>query len=297
MILRREISGLHQYDRESGLHVLLDEVKIPADEAAKRGPRHLSVMLTRRCNLNCPFCYVDKSDRAAPLGFLMDVCNAATELQVLDVTLGGGEPTLYEAFPEFISYAWQNHTFGVSVTTNAVDISPLLEVAGMLSSVRVSTDERIRPLGGRLRGQIARLSEVHKVGANVLWSHGSSSWVRETIGDLASLGTRDFLLIPEHDHGRYLLSESDWQDLDDFVCNHSQDYQIMLTSDASARISMPILNTERDNEFLFAHIDESGNIRRRSWGPCVGRTTGVRQIVHGLQKLNPLRRDRHEDLV
>lgn len=297
MMLRREISGLHQYDRVSGLHVLLDEVKIPLEEAANRGPRHLSLMLTRRCNLNCSFCYVEKSASEAPLDFLIDICDAAKELQVLDVTLGGGEPTLYKAFSEFISYAWQHYTFGISVTTNAVDIAPLLEVAGMLSSVRVSTDNRLRPLNRRLSQRIARLAEVHKVGANMLWSRGSSAWARETIDNLASLGTKNFLLIPEHNYGTYLLSEDDWRDLDQFIRDQSENYQIMLTSDATTRVSTPMLNTEKENEFLFAHIDELGNIRRRSWGTSVRKVRENKEIIHGLQHLNPIRRNWYENLV
>lgn len=297
MIVRREITGLHQYERKSGLHILLDEVRIPPEEAVKRGPRHLSLMLTRRCNLSCPFCYMEKADSEASLDFLIAVCDAAVELQVLDITLGGGEPTLHSSFAEFISHAWEAYPFGISVTTNAVNINPLLDVAGKLSSVRISTDNKVRLLNQSLSQRITRIAEVHKVGANILYSAGTSAWTRETIKKLASLGTKNFLLIPEHHNGRYLLSEDDWRDLDLVVRELSEDYEIMVTNDAITKISSPMLSTADEFEYLFAHIDESGNVRSRSWGASIGSARSKNEIIHNLQQLNPLRRIENESMV
>lgn len=296
MMLRREITGLHQYDKESGVHVLFNEVKIPEEEAAKRGPRHLSLMLTRRCNLNCPFCYVEKSASEAPLEFLIDVCDAAKELQVLNITLGGGEPTLYKSFSKFISHAWENYDFGISVTTNATTIGPLLEVAGMLSSLRVSTDNIVRPLNLELKRMIAKLTGVHKVGANMLWSTKSLAWAQKTITSLSSIGVQNFLIIPEHSIGQYSLNEDDWSDLKRFIQEQSEIHQIMLTEDAVNEVNIPVLKTESDDEFLFAHIDETGEIRERSWGASTRRAREVQEIIHGLQQLNPLRRKWHENM-
>lgn len=296
-MIRREISGPHHYDKKSGLHVLLDEVNVSKEEAVNCGPRHLSLMLTRRCNLNCPFCYVEKTNADAPLDFLFNICEAAKELQILDLTLGGGEPTLHDAFVEFVSHAWENYNFGISVTTNATDIEPLIKVAGMLSSVRVSTDKHSRPLNQKLSQNISNLAKVHKAGANILWSPGSASWVQETISKLALLGTSNFLLIPEHINGKYILNEDDWIDLDKYVQDQSENYQIMVTSDATQKIKTPFLPTENSSEYSFAHIDESGNIRRRSWGASVGKAQDKKEIIHFLKQLNPLRREKYENLV
>ena len=296
MILRRELSGLHQYERETGLHILLDEVSIPIEEAVNRGPRHLSLMLTRRCNLKCPFCYVEKSNSDASIELLSDIFDAASDLQVLDVTLGGGEPTLHKDFTDIISYAWENHEFGVSVTTNAVDIAPLNEVSGMLSSVRVSTDNKIRQLDHKLQKNIYKISGAHKVGANMLWSPSSLIWARETINTLASLGVENFLIIPEHHNGEYILSDDDWYEMKKFISEHLEKFQIMITSDATSKISAPMLDTEHNDEYLFAHIDETGNIRRRSWGESVDKVSSKEEIINGLQLLNPLRSKLHENM-
>jgi len=296
-MLRREISGFHYYKRETGLHILFDEVKVPKEEAMNRGPRHLSLMLTRRCNLNCPFCYVEKTEKEAPLAFLIRICNVAKELQVLDITLGGGEPTLHSSFAEFVSQAWSNYPFGISVTTNAVEINPVLEVAGKLSSVRISIDNKVRPLNAKLEERIGRIAAVHRVSTNILCSPCSSDWVREKILSLATLGTKDFLLIPEHDRGQYVLSKDDWRELDTVIRDLKDDYQIMVTSDAATRITSSTLETHSDSEYLFAHIDESGNIRRRSWGTSLSKVRTTSEIIYGLQQLNPLRSNGNENLV
>lgn len=295
-MLRREISGFHYYDRGSGLHVLLDEANVQKEDAMNRGPRHLSLMLTRRCNLDCSFCYVEKTEDEASLPFLIRVCDAANELQVLDLTLGGGEPTLYRSFPEFVSHAWDNYQFGISVTTNAKDIAPLLEVAGKLSSVRISVDNKGRTLDAKLEVRLDKIAAVHRVGANILYSPGSSAWVSKTVRRMASLGTKDFLIVPEHDRGQYVLRDDDWLELNTTLRDLDGDYQVMVTSDAATRITFPVLETYVESEYLFAHIDESGCIRMASWGASLGKVTTTSEIINGLQQLNPLRRTDNEDL-
>jgi sulfatase maturation enzyme AslB (radical SAM superfamily) len=90
MLTRREASGLHLYDRRTGIHCLLAEVAVPGSEAALCEPRHLSVALTKRCNLACHYCYSDNNGEDMPAELFGEVCAAAAG-QVLDLTLGGGE--------------------------------------------------------------------------------------------------------------------------------------------------------------------------------------------------------------
>jgi len=185
-----------------------------------------------------------------------------------------------------------------SVTTNAVDIDPILEVAGKLSSVRVSVDSKLRTLNENLEDRISKILAVHKVGANVLCAPGSSSWVRETISRLAILGAKDFLIIPEHDHGHFILGEKDWLDINKVILDLSYNYQIMVTSDATSKITSSMLETYSNYEYLFAHIDESGNIRRRSWDtPSLTKVRTKNEIISALQQLNPLRRYDNENMV
>lgn len=46
-------SGLHIFDRETGLNILLDEVRVPLEGWAA-APRQVSVALTNACDLSCP---------------------------------------------------------------------------------------------------------------------------------------------------------------------------------------------------------------------------------------------------
>ena len=203
---------------------------------------------------------------------------------------------MHSSFGEFISHAWTTYPYGISVTTNAIDITPLIDVAGMLSSVRISTDNTMRPVTAKFAGRIEKIAAVHKVGANILYSPSSSRWVRDTIRLLATLGTRDFLIIPQHDSGQYVINENDWREMDGIVRDLNEKYQIMVTSDATPRITSPLLATYCESEYLFAHIDESGNIRERSWGPSFVKARTQNEIMHGLLQLNPLRRNNNEDM-
>jgi MoaA/NifB/PqqE/SkfB family radical SAM enzyme len=295
-MVRKEISGIHYYEKRTGLHVLFDEATVLSEEAIKRGPRHLSLMVTRKCNLNCPFCYVQKSDAEASMKFLIEVCEAANELQVLDITLGGGEPTLYSAFEDFVMHAWESYDFGLSVTTNAVDISPLLRVSGMLSSVRVSIDNKVRPLDQVLQSKLREISGVHKLGVNLLCSPNSSKWLSQTIQEAAKCGVRNFLIIPEHNRGEFILGQADWTHINDVVCALQNEYEILITIDAATKISHSTLDTHDSFENLFAHIDESGNIRKTSWGPSLGKVRTKNEVILGLQQINPLRRNDNENL-
>src|SRR5271154_6506955 len=51
--------GLHFFWRETGLNILLDEVRVPA-RLWSNAPRHISVALTNACDLSCDFCYAPK---------------------------------------------------------------------------------------------------------------------------------------------------------------------------------------------------------------------------------------------
>ncbi len=65
-------------------------------------PLQASLMLTLRCNLNCPFCY-ERTWRAAPMSELsaeawLNVLRELDGMGVLRVRLSGGEPLLSPAF-------------------------------------------------------------------------------------------------------------------------------------------------------------------------------------------------------
>ncbi|WP_157431588.1 hypothetical protein [Actinomadura hibisca] len=57
--VRLSEAGMHLFDRNTGLNILLDEVAVPPAQVS-RAPRYLSVALTNACELRSSYCYAPK---------------------------------------------------------------------------------------------------------------------------------------------------------------------------------------------------------------------------------------------
>lgn len=146
-------SGVHLFDRETGLNVLLDEIQAPPDSWAT-APRQVSVALTNACDLACPHCYAPKNPAALDFRRLTGWLNELDANGCLGVGFGGGEPTLYRRFPELCRYAARNTGLAVTFTTHAHHLTDALVagLAGSIHFVRVSMDG-VGPTYEALRGR------------------------------------------------------------------------------------------------------------------------------------------------
>src|ERR1051326_2691015 len=139
--IRPSASGVHLFDRGTGINVLLDEFSVPAADWS-RAPRQVSVALTNRCDLACAYCYAPKS--RATLDF-SSVTGWLSELNAngcLGVGFGGGEPTLYGRFAELCRYTTHKTELAVTFTTHAHHLDQTLsaELRGNVHFIRVSMD-------------------------------------------------------------------------------------------------------------------------------------------------------------
>ena len=102
--LRFGPSGVHIFDRISGVNLLLDEF-LPPQESWAAAPRQMSIALTNACDLVCPHCFAPKThavlDFKTVVSWLVELDANGT----IGVGFGGGEPTLYPHFAELCSYA------------------------------------------------------------------------------------------------------------------------------------------------------------------------------------------------
>ena len=101
MRVRHERSGIHLFDRQSGTHILCDELT-PVPELWSIAPRILSIALSNVCDLSCYYCYRQPTRDSLTLPFVQQVVKAVDVLETLEVTLGGGEPLLV---PYLLRYA------------------------------------------------------------------------------------------------------------------------------------------------------------------------------------------------
>jgi MoaA/NifB/PqqE/SkfB family radical SAM enzyme len=277
MKIRLERSGLHCFDRRSGTHILLDEIAA-RPETWSVAPRTLSIALSNVCDLNCHFCYRPRTKDRLPLEFVKRLAVAADELGTLEITFGGGEPLLYPDLAALCEWIWINTSLGISLTTHGHHLSPHLirRLAGRICSIRFSIDGT-EPYYGKIRGRplacllekIRALDHAIPFGINAVVSPGHVTELRR-VADLAiDLGACDLLIIPEHRGGKTLLSSDEWNEIDKFIAEYRSRCRLSVTRGASAHLKANFLETERDDEFVFAHVSADGRLKPNSharWG-------------------------------
>jgi len=112
-------------------HAYADAYNIPYTEGAHMHERIFSVpldahlALTTRCNMFCKGCYSTREgDEPAdiPLERAKAVVDKLSELGLLSISFGGGEPTLYSHLFELAEYAREKNVLP-NITTNALNMT------------------------------------------------------------------------------------------------------------------------------------------------------------------------------
>jgi len=97
--------------------VELGEDAIYAATTHLSAPEVVHLCITKRCNRNCEFCYVEKDDYEPPSDKLKELIDQLTEIGVFQIAVGGGEPFLREDIFEIADYAAKKDIL-FNVTTN-----------------------------------------------------------------------------------------------------------------------------------------------------------------------------------
>lgn len=274
MKVRSESSGLHIYDRNTGTHVLFDEVTIPSD-GHSISPRSFSIALTNSCDLNCSYCYAPKHTASWDLDELCKFCSQIDQLGTLEITLGGGEPFLYPHLVEFCSWVWKNTSLGISITThgNLIDKKIAQSLYDSIQSIRFSIDN-LEPHYSKMKNrsldnlldkiEIFR-NRVH-IGFNILLVAGKIQYVTDVMNLALELGVNDVLLIPLHQQGKSLLSQSDLTGIKNIIDIYKNKIQINVSSIIGNSFDKYFLENAVSNEFEYAHITADGYIQEYSYG-------------------------------
>jgi MoaA/NifB/PqqE/SkfB family radical SAM enzyme len=112
----------------------------------RKAPISAQLIITRRCNLSCGYCSeYDDTSEMIPLALLKERIDALHRLNVVNISLLGGEPLMHPDLAEIVAYA--DRRAQVSVTTNGFlltrDLIERLNRAG-LANMEVSIDS-VRP--------------------------------------------------------------------------------------------------------------------------------------------------------
>ena len=164
------------------------------------------VELTYRCNLDCFFCYNDLALRGAPLstGQYCDFFAELREMQVLNLTLTGGEPL---AHPDFLLLGARARELGfvVRIKSNGHalrgamarrirdEIDPfLIEVS--LHGATAAVHDRQTRVAGSFERLLANLRELRRLGLRVKINSTLTAWNEHEVE--AMMGLADDLGMP-----------------------------------------------------------------------------------------------------
>jgi len=180
------------FERDSGLNVLLegDETR----HLRRLAPRTLLIAVTNACNLTCPFCYRDLQSRSLwRYETLLAFCQEADRWGVLEVAFGGGEPTLFPRWDDFVCELYSTTHLGINFTSNGLllDEAFLDRIRGKYGQIRVSLYED-NHWAETIKRLVARQA---RFGVNWLITPEELPGIEAKFLKLLSLGVRDFLLL------------------------------------------------------------------------------------------------------
>lgn len=293
MRIRLGPDGVHLFDRQSGLNVLLDEVT-PPKHAWSAAPRQISIAVTNACELACSFCYAPKTRAVLAVDRLLCWVDELDRAGALGLGFGGGEPTLYKHLPDVCRYAAENTGLAVTMTThghrwNADLISRL---RGAVNFVRVSVDgvgstyERIRGRSfTQLRVALDRIAADFQWGMNTVVNEDTVDELDAIAVLAAEHGASELLLLPEQPTaGTPGVAQATLNTLERWVLAYPG--PLTLATSVDAALGVPIADALPGERGLrsYAHIDASGTARTSSYAPS-GVPIGEDGVIAALTQL------------
>lgn len=266
--------GILLFDRNTGVNLLIDEVKVPAHLWSK-APRHVSIALTNACDLNCYHCFAPKYPASINIERLMTWIDELDANGCLGIGFGGGEPTLYRKLPDICEYIVQNTGMAVTFTTHGHRIDDRLAAAlkGKVHFIRVSMDgigatyEKIRKRSfSALLQKFELICQIVPFGINYLVNRLTFPQIDKAIILASEVGASEFLVLPEVPTDRTDgIDRQTMHALREWV--NSYDGPISLTVSESGREGMPVTDPLPKETGLraYAHIDASGVLKRSSY--------------------------------
>ncbi|MBL7902996.1 MAG: radical SAM protein [Bacteroidia bacterium] len=270
---RIEPQGLHYYDRKSGTHILLDEIKTRSS-AYSLAPRTVSIAITDECDLTCSYCYVNLKDSFLSKEDIILYCKQLDRFGTFDIAFGGGEPTLHPDLIEICNTIWKETNLGISITTHGHHLNEdyILKLKDNLSFIRVSIDG-IEPIYSQLRKRpldnllpkLKLLSGQIPFGINAVINKLTVNHLDDLKSLFLEYGGFELLLLPMWHKGKFVLTDNEWSTLNQWIENNHKEIPIRISSESKKYLKLPFLfdNDEWDNDYGFIGIDKT--LRKNSF--------------------------------
>lgn len=290
---RATTNGLHLFNRESGLNVLLDEFQ---PKVLSKAPANVSIALTGRCNIRCAHCFVKKSDVD------LDKCNLLKWLRQLDdngclgVGMGGGEPFLYRDLVDVCRFVHEETAMACTITTNGslIGKDALSWMKKYVDFCRISLDG-VKDIHFRERGidyqcMLQKIEacaiEGVRVGVNYLINDETVRDLNAMVDDMSRVGASELLLLPEVvTHGRYGVSKCALEKLRDWCCSNDSNVRVRLSAGFHEYVPEAVVMPGDARLRAYAHIDCFGVIKKTSFESAgVKITDGIIEAYQTLTK-------------
>ena len=274
MKIRISSSGLHFFNRISGLNVLFDEINFPSKLWSK-APRHVSIALTNVCDLTCSYCYTPKNKSMLNYYILINWLKELDLNGCLGVGFGGGEPTLYPNLIELCQYTTENTSLAITLTTHAHRLNSKFVSAllGYIHFIRISMDgvgltyefNRNRSFA-IFKEYIKFAQRIAPIGINYLVNSYTFPDLDKAITIAEDLGASEFLLLPEQPTLRSNGIDEITKDLLKYwVTNYDGDIPLEVSEYGSEYL--PTCNPCKNELglYAYAHIDANGILKKTSF--------------------------------
>lgn len=269
-------TGIHAFDRGSGLNLLLDEVQV-ARERWSLAPRYMSFALTNACELSCPYCYASKDPAKLSLDNILRWSKELDENGCFGVGFGGGEPTLFPNFGTLCRSIHESTQLAVTFTTHGHRFNQKLsdELRGYVDFIRLSMDgigstyERLR---GRSFTAFSEKMEIvratSKFGVNIVINRDTLPELQDIVDFAVENGAREILLLPEtNKDGTINLNSDQLSILSTWVGRNFRTSRLATSAHTIDCFEAPCLmkSVPRYASFDFMHLDAFGTLKKSAF--------------------------------
>ncbi len=180
------------FDRQTGTNMLV--ANETTRTLTRSAPRLVQVALTNACDKSCSFCYrpLDARSRWTFDGIL-DLARFCDRWGVLEITFGGGEPTLFPRFAQLLHEIWSQTRLCPSFTTHGGHLTPelLRAIRGAYGQLQVSVYDEDDT--GAIIDLLVR--EKARFGLNYLVSPARVRTLEADVMTFVARGVRDILFL------------------------------------------------------------------------------------------------------
>lgn len=266
--------GIHLFDRNTGLNILLEE-EIPHLEKWTKSPRQVSIALTNLCNLKCTHCYAPKDNAFLDKELVKLWMKDLDQSGCFGIGFGGGEPTLHPDFVELCTFGHNETSLAITCTTHGHTLTESLigKIQHSIDFIRVSMDgtgktyESIRGCSfDKFLEKLSLLKGRIVFGINYVVNARTVEELDAAIYIAESYGASELLLLPEEAVGLgKQIDEVTINKLQCWVGNYKGNVRLSISSGRKEMVDY-LQTLENEPDYLaFSHIDANSFLKKSSF--------------------------------